>query len=195
MNALNKQKIILASKSPRRKELLSQASIAFDIIPSSVDETKIDERDPEKLVKKLSCLKAMDIAKKYPEKWILGADTIVCLNDLILEKPDSKKDAAKMLITLSNKEHTVFTGFTLCCLSKNRTIIDIVKTKVFFKKLTNNEIKWYLNFNEYADKAGAYAIQGKGAFFIKKISGSYTNVVGLPICEVIECFIKESIIG
>ncbi|MCP3900125.1 MAG: septum formation protein Maf [Desulfobacteraceae bacterium] len=194
MKSLNNKKIILASQSPRRKELLEQACINFDIIPSNIDETCIKENSPEKLVKTLSYLKAIDIAKKHPDFWILGADTIVCLDELILEKPDSKKDAEQMLKMLSSKAHTVFTGFTLCCLKKDKFITDISQTEVCFKKLSTAEIQWYLNTKEYTDKAGAYAIQGKGSFLIKKINGSYTNVVGLPLCEVIQYFISENII-
>ena len=115
MKSINKTKLILASQSPRRKELLEQACINFDIKPSSVDETSIKENDPEKLVKTLSYLKAMDIAQNHSAAWVLGADTIVCLNKLILEKPESKTHAVQMLKTLSNRAHTVYTGFTLCC--------------------------------------------------------------------------------
>ncbi len=194
MDKINKTNLILASQSPRRKDLLEQAAITFDIIPSSIDEASIKEKDPEKLVKTLSYLKAMDIAQNNPDSWIIGADTIVCLDNLILEKPNSKTHATQMLRALSNREHTVLTGFTLSCLNKNKTITDIVKTIVQFKKLSEKEIEWYISTNEYFDKAGAYAIQGKGAFFIRRIQGSYTNVVGLPLCEVIEHLISEGII-
>ena len=195
MENLNKTKIILASQSPRRRELLKQACITFDVIPSKIDEESIKENDPEKLVKTLSYLKAMDIAQKYPDTWVLGADTIVYLDELILEKPDSQSHAAQMLKMLSNKEHIVFTGYTLCCLDRKKTITEVVKTKVYFKKLSDKEIKWYVSTDEYPDKAGGYAIQGKGSFFIKKIHGSYTNVVGLPISEVMEHLISENIIN
>lgn len=194
MTNINKTKLILASRSPRRKELLEQACIIFDIKPSSIDETSIKENNPEKLVKTLSYLKAMDIAQNNQAAWVLGADTIVCLNGQILEKPESKTHAIQMLTSLSNRGHTVLTGFTLCCEEKKRSITEVVKTNVFFKKLSDKEIKWYVDTNEYFDKAGAYAIQGKGAFFIKKIHGSYTNVVGLPLCEVIEYLISENVI-
>ncbi len=194
MKNINNKKIILASQSPRRKELLEQACIDFDIIPSNIDEANIKEDNPEKLVKTLSYLKAMDIAQKHPDIWVLGADTIVCIDKLILEKPGSKKNAEKMLKMLSNKTHRVFTGFTLCCLKKEKFITDISETEVSFKKISTAEIQWYINTKEYTDKAGAYAIQGKGSFLIKKINGSYTNVVGLPLCEVIQCLISENII-
>ncbi len=194
MKIFNKKRIILASQSPRRKELLEQTGIIFDIIPSTIDETMVNEKDPGTLVKTLSRLKAVDVAENHPDTWVLGADTIVCLDNLILEKPHSRTHAEKMLNSLSGREHTVFTGFHICSVKQNKNISDIVETRVSFKTLSNREIQWYLNTREYADKAGAYAIQGRGAFFIKKIHGSYTNVVGLPLCEVIECLTLEKII-
>jgi nucleoside triphosphate pyrophosphatase len=194
MKNINKEKLILASQSPRRKDLLGQACISFDVIPSGVDETSVKTDDPEELVRKLSELKAMDIAQRYPDSWVLGADTIVYLDKNILEKPDSRQQAVQMIKALSNMEHTVLTGFTLACVNKNKAITDIVKTNVCFKKLSDKEIEWYIGTNEYSDKAGAYAIQGSGSFLIKKINGSYTNVVGLPLCEVVEHLIKENVI-
>jgi septum formation protein len=188
------KKLILASQSPRRKELLEQAGIEFDIIPSSINESNTKENTPEKLVRTLANLKATDIAQGHYDRWVLGADTIVVLDKIILEKPKSKTHAAEMLRSLSNREHTVFTGFTLCSLEQDKTISDIIKTDVCFKKLSDKEIEWYINTNEYSDKAGAYAIQGQSAFFIKKIRGSYTNVVGLPLCEIMEYLISENII-
>ncbi len=195
MKNLNTKKIILASQSPRRRELLENACISFEIIPSKINEKNIKNNNPDQLVRTLSNLKAKNIAEQHPDTWVLGADTIVCINNTILEKPDSKTNAAHMLKALSNREHIVFTGFTLLCLDKNRTITKTVQTKVYFKRLSNQEINWYLDTDEYADKAGAYAIQGKGSFLVKKIIGSYTNVVGLPISEVIECLIAENIIS
>ncbi len=194
MKKITRERIILASQSPRRKELLEQTDITFDIIPSSIDETIIKKDDPEEFVRTLSHLKAMDIARKNIDAWVLGADTIVYSGKSILEKPNSKAHAATMLKTLSNRSHSVYTSFTLCCISKNKTIVDIVKTDVFFKKISDQEIKWYVDTGEYLDKAGGYAIQGKGGFLVEKIHGSYSNVVGLPICEVIECLISQNII-
>jgi len=194
MTILNKEKLILASKSPRRKALLEQASVTFDIIISSIDEDNIVEEDPVKLVSALSRLKADDIAQKNPGRWVLGADTIVCLEKSILGKPDSQDHAGQMLRSLSNREHKVHTGITLLCREKNKIITEVVTTDVLFKKLSEKEIAWYINTKEYTDKAGAYAIQGKSSFFIKKIKGSYTNVVGLPLCEVMSHLISENII-
>ncbi|MEA1968035.1 MAG: Maf family protein [Thermodesulfobacteriota bacterium] len=190
----NRQKIILASESPRRKYLLEQAGINFSVEPAEIKEERTALESPGEYVKRLSFEKARYIAAKHPETWTLGADTVVVMDNHLLEKPDSTEDAIEMLKFLSNKTHTVYTGFTLCSRQKNRVITKIVTTDVLFKKLTLQEIQWYVSTGEPFDKAGAYAIQGLGTFIVKSITGSYTNVVGLPVCEVIETLIAEKII-
>ncbi len=187
-------KLILASKSPRRKYLLEQAGLSFKIIPSSFDENKIPLTKPENYVKNLAMAKAMDIAKDRPDNWVIGADTIVLINGKILGKPKSRDEARQMLRKLSGNTHRVYTGYAIVCIKKERVICDAVKTDVLFKKLNNKEIEWYVHTKEPFDKAGAYAIQGLGTFIVKSIKGSYTNVVGLPVCEVIEALIKEGVI-
>lgn len=191
----NNQSIILASKSPRRAYLLDQAGIQFSIIPSSFDESSVKFTSPEAHVKILAEAKADDLGKQFPEKWIIGADTIVMINKTMLGKPGSKKEARNMLKMLSGRIHQVYTGYSICCKAKKRFFSETVKTDVLFKKLTKDEIEWYINTDEPFDKAGAYAIQGLGTFLVKSINGSYTNVVGLPVCEVIELLIQEDIIG
>jgi len=191
----NNQSIILASKSPRRAYLLDQAGIQFSIIPSSFDESSVKFTSPEAHVKILAEAKADDLGKQFPEKWIIGADTIVMINKTMLGKPGSKKEARNMLKMLSGRIHQVYTGYSICCKAKKRFFSETVKTDVLFKKLTKDEIEWYINTDEPFDKAGAYAIQGLGTFLVKSINGSYTNVVGLPVCEVIELLIQEGIIG
>ena len=186
--------LILASKSPRRRYLLEQAGLNFLVIPSSIDETKIPLSSPESYVRILSEAKADDISKKYPEKWVIGADTIVLKNSEILGKPGSMEEARTMLKQLSGQTHQVLTGYAICCKVKNKMFSDVVKTDVLFKHLTHEEIEWYIHTKEPFDKAGSYAIQGLGTFLVKSINGSYTNVVGLPVCEVIECLIKEGVI-
>ncbi|HKK90773.1 MAG TPA: Maf family protein [Desulfobacteraceae bacterium] len=190
----NREKIILASQSPRRKYLLDQAGIHFSVEPAQIEEKKSDKESPVAYVKRLSREKANCLAEKYPELWVLGADTVVVMDDHLLEKPSSEHDARKMLALLSNRVHTVYTGFTLCCRKKNRVITKTAATDVRFKALTQEEIEWYVSTKEPFDKAGAYAIQGLGTFLVKSISGSYTNVVGLPVCEVIETLIQEKVI-
>ena len=186
--------LILASKSPRRRYLLEQAGLKFSVIPSSIDESKIPLCSPETYVRVLSEAKADDISKKYPEKWVIGADTIVLKNNDILGKPRSKDDARTMLKQLSGQVHQVLTGYAVCCKAKNKMFSETIKTDVLFKNLTHDEIEWYVHTREPFDKAGSYAIQGLGTFLVKSINGSYTNVVGLPVCEVIEFLIKEGVI-
>lgn len=186
--------LILASKSPRRRYLLEQAGLAFYVIPSDIDETAVSISSPESYVRVLSEAKADNIAGKYPEKWVIGADTIVLKDGVILEKPRSRAEARVMLKKLSGEIHFVFTGYAICCKTKNRKFSETIKTEVLFKNLTDEEIEWYIHTEEPFDKAGAYAIQGLGTFLVKSINGSYTNVVGLPVCEVVEFLIKEGVI-
>jgi septum formation protein len=150
---------------------------------------------PETYVRVLSEAKADNVSIKFPEKWVVGADTIVLKDDAILGKPGSKAEARAMLKQLSGQTHQVLTGYAICCKAKNRKFSETVKTQVLFKSLTDKEIEWYIHTKEPFDKAGAYAIQGLGTFLVKSINGSYTNVVGLPVCEVIEFFIKEGVLG
>lgn len=194
MNSINKNKIILASKSPRRKELLEQIGLDITIYPSNIDEDKVPIQEPEKYVKELACLKAHDVAHQYPDSWVIGADTVVVIQDIIIGKPDSKADAVKMLNQLNNCEHFVYTAFCICNQNTKLKSVKSVKTKVYFKNLTAQEINWYTNTQEPFDKAGGYGIQGIGSFIVKKISGSYTNVVGLPVCEIVEALIELNLI-
>jgi septum formation protein len=186
---------ILASKSPRRRYLLKQAGINFLVVPSRVDESKIFMSEPKNYVIKLAEAKAEDVARNYPENWVIGADTIVVIGDTILGKPRSKDDARNMLLRLSGRTHQVYTGFAICCKARKRLFSQVVNTDVLFKELSDEEIQWYIHTPEPFDKAGAYAIQGMGTFLVRSIHGSYTNVVGLPVCEVIEFLIKEGLLG
>lgn len=195
MKNLQKHKLILASKSPRRRYLLKQAGLMFSVIPSSIDESGFSFSAPDHYVKVLAESKASDISEKYPENWVLGADTIVMIDNKMLGKPRTQQQAREMLRQLSGKPHYVYTGYCICCKSKGEVFSDSVKTEVFFKNLSDHEIEWYIHTDEPFDKAGAYAIQGLGTFLVKSINGSYTNVVGLPVCEVIEFLIQKRIIG
>ena len=177
---------ILASVSPRRQELLRSVGMKFKIIPAHVNEEYLDGESPRQHVRLLSRNKAMAIAQKNPDAWVLGADTIVVIDDLILGKPKNKKQAREMLERLSGREHNVFTGFTLAHVTTKVYKTKVVQSAVRFKKISPEEMKWYVNCDEPYDKAGGYAVQGKGSSFIKSIRGSYTNVIGLPLCEVLE---------
>jgi septum formation protein len=191
---MEKPRLILASKSPRRKQLLEQAGLSFTIIPSAVDEDRIDITAPEKLVKTLAEAKAKDVAGGYPESWVLGADTIVLIDGEILGKPVSTENARQMIRQLNGQTHEVFTGYAIYCDTQKTCISGVEKTEVTFKNLSQQEIEWYIKTEEPFDKAGAYAIQGLGSFLVKRICGSYSNVVGLPVCEVLEQLYKAGII-
>jgi nucleoside triphosphate pyrophosphatase len=191
---IQKHRPILASNSPRRSYLLKQAGVEFDVIPSKFDESRVALLDPVQYVRTLSQAKADDIARKYPHRWVIGADTIVVINGSVLGKPRNRQAAQAMLEQLSGQTHQVYTGYTICCIELQKHLTDVVITDVTFKKLTSDEIKWYVHTDEPFDKAGAYAIQGLGTFLVERINGSYTNVVGLPVCEVIASLIKEGVI-
>jgi septum formation protein len=187
--------IILASKSPRRRYLLEQAGLVFSVVPSGIDETALPVSSPEIYVREMAEAKAADVSEKYPDKWVIGADTIVLIDGNILGKPGSKAEAYAMLKRLSGKTHQVLTGYAISCKTENLNFSETVKTEVLFKTLTDAEIDWYIHTSEPFDKAGAYAIQGLGTFLVKRINGSYTNVVGLPVCEVVEFLLGKGVIG
>ena len=175
-------KIILASKSPRRKELLSMLDISFDIIPADIDEQINYDNDLVEEIQKLSFQKANAVFKDYPDNIVIGSDTIVFIDNKVLGKPKSKEEAKQMLHRLSGKTHQVVTGVTIISKEKTDTFASV--TDVTFYELTDEEIDTYVDSVEPLDRAGAYAIQGKGSEFVKSINGDYYTVVGLPIAEV-----------
>lgn len=179
-------KFILASASPRRIELLRLMGLTFDIIPSNIDETFPEGEDPRSHVLRLSADKAKTVSMHHPEAWVMGADTIVVINSEVLGKPQTTAEARKMLGKLSGRTHTVFTGFTVMNTSENVLISNAVDSSVQFRDIPEDEMAWYIASEEPYDKAGGYAVQGMGAFFIREIHGSYTNVMGLPLCEVVD---------
>ena len=179
-------RLILASKSPRRYELLKQVGLDFEVIPSRVMEDIVQKESPKEHVIRLAEAKARDIASGYPDRWVIAADTIVYINGSILGKPKSREEAMQMLHRLSGQEHWVLTGFSVCHLGKGKSDKEAVQTAVKMKTLNPIEMEWYIQTGEPFDKAGGYAIQGIGSFMIESIRGSYTNVVGLPLCELIQ---------
>ena len=181
--------LILASSSPRRKMLLEQIALPFYALPSSIDE-KEEKGKPTELVKKLAVKKAMAVQTPCHHNWILGADTLVILDAIILGKPADYEQAWAMLNLLSGKMHEVITGFAIVDPNARLTHADCVITSVFIKHLSDREISSYLATREPFGKAGSYAIQGIGSFMVKEIKGSYSNVVGLPVCEVIESLLS-----
>ncbi len=174
--------IVLASGSPRRKELLGQIGLPFTVIPSQAEEHIPSGLSPDMVVKSLSLLKAADVCKNQPaETLVIGADTIVVLENEILTKPKDEEDAKTMLRRLSGRSHSVLTGLTVMRARDGKSISVAEETVVYFKELTDKEIESYIRTKEPLDKAGSYGVQGLGGLFIEKIDGDYYNVVGLPL--------------
>lgn len=192
-------KYILASGSPRRKELLAKAGIDFTVMVSNADESA-DEKKPKALVKKLSLKKAEDVFNMFVSKnkgkadniVVIGADTVVSVDDVILGKPKTKADAVKMIGMLQGRNHDVYTGVTIKTV--NKTITFAVKTKVMVYPMSKKEIERYADCGECMDKAGAYGIQGRFAVYVKGIKGDYNNVVGLPVAKLCRVLKKEKLL-
>lgn len=184
-------KLILASSSPRRRELLQQMQIPFTFRKSYVDESTIQTSYPPEKVKQLATLKGKKIPILRKDEVVLSADTIVSYKEQIFEKPKNKEDAIQMLSALSGSIHTVYTGVMIRSFSDE--IVFVEQTNVEFWPLSIEEIDWYVSTNDPYDKAGAYGIQGIGAMLVKKIYGDYYNVVGLPISRVVRELRKFSV--
>ncbi len=179
------QPLVLASASPRRRELLQQIGLEFQVIPSCAAENISPDESPEELVVRLSRDKAREVARRdnVTGRWFIGSDTIVLCDDTILGKPRDAAHAAEMLQMLSGREHQVLSGYAIIDRQTGQQRCDAVSTRVWFRQLTDAEIARYIATGEPMDKAGAYAIQGFGVCFVSRIEGSYTNVVGLPLCR------------
>lgn len=188
------KQITLASASPRRRELLEQIGLHVKVVPSKILEKLNPRLKPVGQAKALSLQKAEEVARKYTDAIIIGADTIVAINDEILGKPRDLREAKRMLRKLSGKTHTVITGFTIINTQKKKSITKAIETKVSMKSLSKKEINWYIKNEDLLDKAGAYAIQGKGSIFIEKIEGDYFNIVGLPLFSVAKELKKFSVL-
>jgi len=208
--------LILASASPRRKELLESIGFTVKIVPAEVEEVKLADEDPTEYVKRMSRTKVLAVVQRpmatmamqtrEPSgrsgtgtgnqgpstsreplaRWVVGADTIVELDGEVFGKPKDADQAFDMLQRLSGREHTVVTGFCVFDLLKNKEGIQAVVSKVKIKRMNRPEIEKYISMGESMDKAGAYAIQGVGAYLVDSLRGSYTNVVGLPLCQLME---------
>lgn len=176
--------IILASASPRRKEILENVNLKFTVQSSHIEEVVLENEPPKDLVMRLAFEKCMDVAKKNPNALVIGADTIVALDNNILGKPKDEHHAYEMIKSLSNKKHEVITGISLINLSLNKKVTDYVVSEVTFKDLSEETIKDYIKTKESLDKAGAYGIQGYGALLVDSIKGDYFNIVGLPISKI-----------
>ena len=178
--------IVLASKSPRRANLLEQIGFEFQIRPSHVDESETVHASPETRVKQLALAKAKAVAANLKIGLVIGADTVVVINRQTIGKPEHVEHAIEILTQLSGARHEVMTGVALVDLGRRREIVWRETTVVQFRKLHRREILTYANSGEVLDKAGAYGVQGRAAAFVERIEGCYFNVVGLPLASLVE---------
>lgn len=187
------QEIILASASPRRKQLLEQIGLKIRCIAADVNEEGFSNLAPQDLVRELAWHKAQAVARQTEQSIIIAADTVVVVDDVIMGKPTDREDARQKLSLLSGREHQVMTG--ICVINQQNesytTAVEI--TRVFFRRLLNSEIQAYLDYGEWVDKAGGYGIQGLGALLIEKIDGCYFNVVGLPLSKLYQLLYKQGV--
>ena len=187
------KKFIVASASPRRKEILGNAGYTFEVIPSDADESVDGEFSPCEAVKLLAFKKAQSVAEKYPQAVVFGCDTVVVSDGVILGKPKDKADAFSTLKRLSGKTHEVITG--VCITENGRSESFYEVTRVTFYPLSDETIESYIDTNEAYDKAGSYGIQGFGSVFVEKIEGDYFSVVGLPISKTARLLAKFGVEG
>jgi septum formation protein len=187
--------IVLASESTRRIDILRTLGVSFSIIPPDIDERKRPYESARDYVLRVSYEKAQKVGDLFPDKWIIGADTVVVHRGRVLGKPKTEEEAYTMLRRLRANWHKVYTGYCVLNVSRRTVYQDVAETKVFIKDLTDEEIKRYIGTTEPFDKAGSYAVQGKGGYMVKEIRGSYTNVVGLPICEITEALMSLGILS
>ncbi len=178
-------RIVLASSSPRRSELLKMMNVPFECIPSEIDEKSLTEESPENIVMGLAFEKAFDICERVEDAIVIGSDTIVYLDE-VLGKPSDASEAVEMLKKLSGKTHSVYTGVAVICLEKGIKIIDYVETEVTFNDLSDTVINAYVESGEPLDKAGAYGIQGLGSVLVKSINGDFFSVMGMPLSKLNE---------
>jgi septum formation protein len=181
------KKIVLASASPRRKELLEKIGLAFDIDPGNASEDLDPDLGPHEMAKTISLQKALAVAPKHSNTIVIAADTFIVFQGRIIRKPATEAEAKEILTTLCGTSHSVITGFTIIDTGDNRTVSRAIETIVHMKQLTQDEIDAYIMSKEPMDKAGAYAIQGIGSIIVDKIEGDYFNVIGLPLSALVEC--------
>ncbi|SEL97519.1 septum formation protein [Stigmatella aurantiaca] len=175
--------LVLASASPRRRELLSQLGLRFTVAAADLDETPLKGEAADTYVLRLARAKAQAVAGRFPGAWVLAADTTVALGPELMGKPADPIEARQMLRRLSGQTHAVYTGVALAGRAEASTV---VRTAVTFRTLSDAEIGWYVGTGEPLDKAGAYAVQGRGGFLVAALEGSPTNVIGLPLGETLE---------
>lgn len=182
---ITKKELILASGSPRRKTLLEELGIDFEVVVPAVVESRRDQEAAQDYLLRMASTKGERVAGNHPAAWVLSADTIVIAGEHLLMKPRSEDEAVAMLMELSGREHQVRTGFCLRCLDERTDVLASVRSRVRFKAFGAAWARAYAETGEPLDKAGGYGIQGRGGVLVESISGSYSNVVGLPLAEVV----------
>ena len=182
--------LILASASPRRKALLAQLGLDFQIVPATIDETPHPHETPKDFVRRMASAKAEQVAADHPNACVIGADTVVTLDHHIFGKPRDHADALAMLTSLQGQTHAVITGFAFVARNRTISMVEAVTTAVTFGTFSDTVLRSYVHTGEPMDKAGAYGIQGIGGFLVREISGSYSNVVGLPLHAVVHTLLK-----
>lgn len=185
--------IVLASASPRRRELLAVAGVPFRVVPSRVDESPRPGESPRAYALRAARDKGEEVAARHPGAWVLSADTIVAAGRTILGKPADRRDAEGMLSLLQGREHRVHTALSLLCRSRGYRDETVETTRVRFRPLPAAEIRGYVATGECDDKAGAYAVQGVGALLVESVHGSFANVVGLPVTRVMEMLVRAGV--
>ncbi len=191
----NKESVILASGSPRRQKYLEDLGIRFTIRSAFINETPVKGEDPGLFVVRMAREKAEAVSSQFYRNWVIAGDTAVCKGSKILGKPVDNEEAVAMLMSLCGKEHTVRTGIFLCHGERKLSDYRLVATKVVFGDFDEATVRGYVGTGECLDKAGAYGIQGKGAFLVKSVEGSYSNVVGLPLYELLEMLQYNQVIA
>jgi septum formation protein len=186
--------LILASGSPRRQQYFDDLGLVFKVRSTDVVETLLPGEEPEGFVLRMAVEKAMAVMNVHPESWIVAADTVVAIDGVVLGKPKDQDDAVSMLMRLSGRKHHVRTGFCIGCLEENIRVVDSAVTAVAFADFSEDIARAYVATGEPLDKAGAYGIQGQGAFLVAALSGSYSNVVGLPLHQVVTCLCEYGVI-
>ncbi len=187
-------RMILASESPRRRELLAAVGVPFRVVPSGVDEIPRPGESPSRFVRRAALDKGEAVANLYPSSFVLSADTIVVADGRILGKPRDRAEARRMLSRLAGREHRVYTAICLLCRERGHRDLGTEVTRVRFRPLTGAEIAAYARTGECDDKAGAYAAQGAGMLLIDRVAGSFSNVVGLPMTRVLAMLARARLI-
>lgn len=187
--------LILASSSPRRQRYLHDLGLQYRVHAADIDEERLPGEEPQAFVRRLAVEKARPVMELFPASWVVAADTVVSLADSVLGKPQDSADAVSMLMQLSGKEHWVRTGICLACCQEGVVAVQSVTTRVLFSSFSEKVARAYVATGEPLDKAGSYGIQGQGAFLVKEITGSYSNVVGLPLCELLVMLEEHGVIA